>query len=316
MKEKNAWRRSALIATFAILLVCLCATMIFARRTDAQSELQDEYRINTVLSVPDMQVTVDGKKYDADTTIRFPSGAAYASEEITLSEMGRYTVENRATVGGRLYREYLYFTVYKDLYETTGGMNATAVYQPSPLVPDVDGIYLRLDSGSVFRYNRVIDLKELGRDTPIITTFYSPEKVGEMDGLTLWFTLTDVYDENNYVTVRCNATRDGIGHGVTYLQAGAAGQPTTGVEWNLGKVHRNNIYGRDHRGNVYRQRGGRAERAAFRKAETGGGENNGGHVPFDLLRIFERRIRPRRPRFLSADGGRNGQRIRREHGAA
>lgn len=157
--------------------------------------------------------------------------------------MGRYTVENRATVGGRLYREYLYFTVYKDLYETTGGMNATAVYQPSPLVPDVDGIYLRLDSGSVFRYNRVIDLKELGRDTPIITTFYSPEKVGEMDGLTLWFTLTDVYDENNYVTVRCNATRDGIGHGVTYLQAGAAGQPTTGVEWNLGKVHRNNIYG-------------------------------------------------------------------------
>lgn len=66
-----------------------------------------------------MQVTVDGKKYDADTTIRFPSGAAYASEEITLSEMGRYTVENRATVGGRLYREYLYFTVYKDLYETT-----------------------------------------------------------------------------------------------------------------------------------------------------------------------------------------------------
>ena len=243
MKEKNAWRRSALIATFAILLVCLCATMIFARRTDAQSELQDEYRINTVLSVPDMQVTVDGKKYDADTTIRFPSGAAYASEEITLSEMGRYTVENRATVGGRLYREYLYFTVYKDLYETTGGMNATAVYQPSPLVPDVDGIYLRLDSGSVFRYNRVIDLEELGRDTPIITTFYSPEKVGEMDGLTLWFTLTDVYDENNYVTVRCNATRDGIGHGVTYLQAGAAGQPTTGVEWNLGKVHRNNIYG-------------------------------------------------------------------------
>lgn len=243
MKERIAWRKGALIVAFAAMIVCLLATMIFVRGTNAQGELQEEYRIGTVLSVPDMKVTVDGKEYDADTVIRFPSGASYSSAQITLSEMGLYTVENSAYVNGKLHKEKVYFSVYKDLYEIEGGMNATATYSPSPLVPDVDGIYLRLDAGAVFRYNRIIDLNELGGTTPVITTFYSPEKVGEMDALTFWIVLTDAYDPDNYVTVKCNATRDGIEHGVTYLQAGAANQPTTGVEWNLNKVHRNNIYG-------------------------------------------------------------------------
>ncbi len=236
------------ISVLVLIAVFLCSVfaVFTASRTGSAEEtdyFESEYEIDTELTVPSTKITVGGTEYDAQTIIHFPSGSAYSSSAITLSERGQYRAEIYATVNGRVYREYEEFIVYDYLYEVEGGLNAAAVYEPSYLAPTVNGINVQLESGSVFYYNKLIDLEALGKDKAFITTFLAPQTVGEQDGQTLWFVLTDAYDSENQVRIKCSASRDGIDHGVTYIQAGASDQSTVGVEWNQGKVHEDNIYG-------------------------------------------------------------------------
>ena len=170
------------IAVLALIAVFLCSVfaVFTASRTGSAEEtdyFESEYEIDTELTVPSTKITVGGTEYDAQTIIHFPSGSAYSSSAITLSERGQYRAEMYATVNGRVYREYEEFIVYDYLYEVEGGLNSAAVYEPSYLAPTVNGINVQLESGSVFYYNKLIDLEALGKDKAFITTFFAPQAV-------------------------------------------------------------------------------------------------------------------------------------------
>lgn len=239
----------------AFWLVLLCAVLalaaaafVFLPRHTAKAELvgadlATEYAYGTRLTVPQATMVVDGKQLSTESIVNFPSGLSYRNTTVDLNEMGEYTVEYRAQDGGTQYREYKEFSVYRNLFDIEGGIGASASYAPSPLAPDTQGINVKLTSGSTFYYHRVIDLTELDGNSPFVSAFISPEKQGEMDGYTLYFRLTDLYDPDNYVTFRCNGSRAGIQHGVTYILCGGSEQSLTGVEWGWGRVHVNNIYG-------------------------------------------------------------------------
>lgn len=62
----------------------------------------------------------------------------------------------------------------------------------------------------------------------LFSFYVTPEVPGEMDLYTVKVRFTDIYDPESYLTVVINASRDGIAHGVAYIQAGANFQPTTG----------------------------------------------------------------------------------------
>lgn len=250
MKEKTKYRVRILVVALAAALALGCfATALLSRflgvpaAADEGGSFESSYMLDTQLAVPAMTITVNGQSYDAEVIVHYPSGLAYNSSSVTLSEAGRYRVEKRAQVGGRMYSEYETFNVYSPLYEVTGGMTSSAKYEPSYVAPSVNGINVQLESGAVFHYNRIIDLAELGSEKTFIETIIAPQTLNEQDVLTLWIVLTDAHDPDNEIRIKCSASRDGIGHGVTYIQAGATDQPTVGGEWNLDKVHENNIYG-------------------------------------------------------------------------
>lgn len=231
-----------------IFTVTVLVLLFMPRSTAAEAELQgaelaSEYAYGTELNIPQATMTVNGKELSTESIINFPSGISYRRTTVTLNEMGQYTVEYRAEDGGREYREFKTFSVYRNLFDIEGGVGASASYEPSPLAPDTQGIQVRFTSGSTFYYHQVIDLNTLGESTPFVSAFISPEERGVIEGYTLYFRLTDIYDPDNYVTFRCNSTRAGIERGTTYILCGGAEQALTGVEWNWNRVHVNNIYG-------------------------------------------------------------------------
>ncbi len=252
MKNQSHTARFSVRAFWLVLLCAVlaltAAAFVFLPRHTAKAELvgadlATEYAYGTRLTVPQATMVVDGKQLSTESIVNFPSGLSYRNTTVDLNEMGEYTVEYRAQDGGTQYREYKEFSVYRNLFDIEGGIGASASYTPSPLAPDTQGINVKLTSGSTFYYHRVIDLTELDGNSPFVSAFISPERQGEMDGYTLYFRLTDLYDPDNYVTFRCNGSRAGIQHGVTYILCGGSEQSLTGVEWGWGRVHVNNIYG-------------------------------------------------------------------------
>lgn len=252
MKNQSHTARFSVRAFWLVLLCAVlaltAAAFVFLPRHTAKAELvgadlATEYAYGTRLTVPQATMVVDGKQLSTESIVNFPSGLSYRNTTVDLNEMGEYTVEYRAQDGGTQYREYKEFSVYRNLFDIEGGIGASASYTPSPLAPDTQGINVRFTSGSTFYYHQVIDLTELDGSTPFVSAFISPETKGVIEGYTLYFRLTDLYDPDNYITFRCNSSRAGVQHGVTYILCGGAQQALTGVEWNWGRVHVNNIYG-------------------------------------------------------------------------
>lgn len=200
-----------------------------------------EFEIGTTLAVPGGVIAVDGKDYPAESIVYFPDGYATARTEITLEQVGQYTVEYRAEVNSRFHSRYEEFYVYDKMFSLSG-LGSYAAYEPSEYAPDTPGIKCELSNGSKFTYNKIINLNELN-GKPFFSAFFTPQIIGEMDALTFYVQLTDARDPSNYVLVKANASREGLWHGVAYLQAGAANQTPTGVEWNMDKVHSNNQFG-------------------------------------------------------------------------
>lgn len=241
--------KTALIAALFVLFAF--SALMFAllsQNTDARAELLGadlaaEYAYGTELEIPQATLGVNGKQLATESIVNFPGGSSYRKTTVVLNEMGKYTVEYRAQDGDREYREFKTFSVYRNLFDIEGGVGASATYTPSPLAPETQGINVRFTSGSTFYYHQVIDLNALDGNTPFVTAFISPEQKGVIEGYTLYFRLTDIYDPENYVTFRCNSSRAGMHHGVTYILCGGADQALTGVEWGWNRVHVNNIFG-------------------------------------------------------------------------
>ena len=108
-------------------------------------------------------------------------------------------------------------------------------------------IQVSLAPNDVFTYNEILDLSTASKDVPLLNMQFDPTEVGVADATRVKLRLTDLYDENNYITISLNSFTDAWAIGHVYVTAGAADQPQIGVE-NAGdpsssKPHINDIYG-------------------------------------------------------------------------
>ena len=108
-------------------------------------------------------------------------------------------------------------------------------------------IQVSLAQGDVFTYNEILDLSTATKDVPLLNMQFTPTEIGTADATRVKLRFTDLYDENNYITISLNSFNDDWAIGHLYMTAGAADQPQIGVE-NAGdadnsKPHVNDIYG-------------------------------------------------------------------------
>ena len=119
MQKKT--RNFLLILLTVIVLSIGAVGAAFASNVNdyAQTEitLKSEYMIGEVASVPEKIISNGGNSANTNVIVHFPSGAAIKSKIVPLTESGKYTVEYRAVINGRLVKEYEHnrqFTYYNE----------------------------------------------------------------------------------------------------------------------------------------------------------------------------------------------------------
>ena len=221
-------------------------------------ELEESYDVGERLNLPKGTFTVDGKNYEAVTTLYNPDGTVTAADSVTLKTEGRYTLEYTCTQTGQA-EEYT-FTVDKDLIEFDGEglIKSSSVYGKDESVYDtgLTGLNVELYANETMNFNQVIDLNDFAAGESIFKMYVIPETLGYYNARTLKFRFTDIYDPDNYLDVYASAMQvaepenetNVTKFNTTYLLGGANGQVPTGIEWRntdgtLYTVHQANLFG-------------------------------------------------------------------------
>lgn len=204
----------------------------------AGCEIEKKYSYGEEFILPTGNVSYAGEEKAAEERyLVYPSGKANKNDKLTLSEEGQYEVVFTAKFGNVPVTASRSFIVNKRLL-------AVNDEKSSAILAD-DRIQVSLVSDDVFTYNEALDLSESGKDTPLISIGFTPNVEGTADAGAVKIRLTDLYDETNYVEVKLQKT--GSADGVTYLSAGAADQPSVGVENtdhpDQTKIFTNDLYG-------------------------------------------------------------------------
>ena len=230
-------KRGLIIAVLGFISAACClAGAFFAVNVKADTELSGVLvptfaNYGSELALPDAQIVVDGQTYAAQAVIRYPSGAAYRKTSAVLSEEGVYTVEYRATVNGKIVKVEKEVIVRKNLFSVKKETDS-AEYKENTFVGR-GGVVVSLGMNSMLEYNRVIDLSKTTIKDNVVELYADYDKVrgAEFYGLTV--KLTDIYDENNVVTVYFDGRATDLNvanRAYSDVRAGAGGQTLSG--WN------------------------------------------------------------------------------------
>ena len=261
MKTKKRLLMFCGLVCALLLSVSLCIGVMFAG-TDPElttsSNLEASYTLGAELEIPQGTIKVGESTVDAETVVVFPSGAAYKTTVTVLSEEGKYTVQYRANVAGKLYVVEKTFVASSSLYGHSSGTTIKyGTYDAashnakgfSPTGGEVTGLQVSLAGGDTLRYNKVIDLNALTKDDQIIKFAITPAEIGTADTSEMFMYLTDAYDPENVITIKIRQPDPITGYSNIYMSAAAPGQSLTGKEWNSGSLHVGGNYGAPFRAN-------------------------------------------------------------------
>lgn len=199
--------------------------------------------VGQTYQLPNAKIVLNGAALDVQTVLYFPSGQA-VSNDVILTEGGIYTLEFRAEKDGVLYRYKTEFQVEAELHKTDNSA-AYGQWTEGYFDQPVSGLLVELTDGQTYEYGNIIDLSDNNDAYASLMKFYVlPYTQGVADYTGLQITLTDAYDENNYVLIDFI---QGGGVGDAYIRCRASNQSDLiGLEWwrdDYIKIHKNNPYG-------------------------------------------------------------------------
>lgn len=147
-------------------------------------------------------IKVDGEDFGAsERIVYYPSGKAQKTSRVTLNEAGKYTVEYRKVVDGKVVTAEKTFIANRTLYSFSGNKSsANFGLDDSQYDTQKTALNVNLKSGEKFFFNKVFNVNEL--DGAFINLYATPERKGVRDVQGFWVYLTDVYDESNYIGVQ------------------------------------------------------------------------------------------------------------------
>ena len=156
--------------------------------------------------------------------MEFPSGKAYKGQNHLLSETGVYTVTYSATINGNEYSFSQNFTVRQSAY--TVDMNSKAAYGTNNYISGEKGLNVTLSPKGEFIYNQILDLSENTKEDRLLRLFLTPSVTGEREADGVEIVITDLYNPENYITVR-TTYNNGLDI-QSYVKAAAAGRTLSG----------------------------------------------------------------------------------------
>ncbi len=215
-----------MIATFTLGGVAINSVVA----SQVEAPFSTTYELGETVIVPKRNISVGGVSVSATPVVIYPDGSAYSVSNVKLSDPGKYTVEYRANVGGRTYKESHSFTVLYPMNTLTARSDSATYGKVDGF--DVEGLKVKIANGSTYTLNQVIDLNEMKKGDPLLSFYVLPETFGAMDAEYLYIKLSDAIDPSNFVTIQFRQSP--YADNVLYVSAKAHNQPTFyGVEWGL-----------------------------------------------------------------------------------
>ena len=223
-------RKIIITSLIAIIIASICLAFAFFRPVNAQYYLSDvsykeKYTIGDTLVIQSAKITYDGKEYDTDAILHLPDGAKKQVEEITFEKSGKYNIEYRTIVDGKVLFRTVSFNVLSNAF-SIDGKGSISYGTNSYFTDNVKGVNVSMSRGSTLTYNRIINLSDNSKNSsPILRIYATPKEQGVAEIEKLKVTLTDIYDSNNYVEFWYKHV-----DGHIYITGNATGQPASGLE--------------------------------------------------------------------------------------
>lgn len=233
--------------SFGVAGVCLMqgsteaiAETISEEPSFSEIDLQDkEYAKGTQLPVPTVKMTLNGQQYVALSVLHYPDGTAqYVNGIVTLSSVGKYTIEYKATVNGTTYNKEETFSVYQPKFELTYG-EGKAEYSTEN-VSGLEGELVSLEEGQTLTICDYFDITKATASEPIFEACIIPDQKGTADFQTLTVRFVSKNDPSRYLEIVGNHYDY---NNCTYYLAGANTQTVTGYESSQGTIHVGNTWG-------------------------------------------------------------------------
>lgn len=198
-------------------------------------QMKTEYVVGEKFTVPTAKIVYNAAEYAAESAkVVYPSGVAYAKNEVVLDEAGEYSIIYYKNLDGTSLQGKITFNVSNSVYSV--GEKSSVVYGGDDrLSPSVSGLKVSLKNGDVFKYNVPIDLTGRTKREAILNFIPLPAAQGEADANVVYVKLTDAYDADNYILVKTwhadfLGTAAGDFFGRAYQSAGGSNQTLTGIQ--------------------------------------------------------------------------------------
>ncbi|MBQ3019708.1 MAG: hypothetical protein IJD77_03895 [Clostridia bacterium] len=181
-------------------LVDFNAQEVGAHSLQMTENIRERYVVGERLVVPNGKINVAGTDYDATFSVLTPSGKAYKTAEMILTENGQYSIKYSAEVNGKIYTQTVYFEVNKEMFSVNGN-NSTFSYADGQICVD-------LTEGEELTCNVPIDLRKMTDKDTLVSVYVTAAQMGVRDFEEYVLKLTDAYDSENAVYIRVLAAPD------------------------------------------------------------------------------------------------------------
>lgn len=248
MLKKTVRKIALLCLAFAVTATAFVGALVSTPLSSAEPQaLEEKYSVGETVTLPDRVLSLGDKQAKAEKIVYYPDGSAMVSETVELSVAGVYTVEYRAVIDGKLVKETESFVAVDTYYSTTGSKTVVR-YGEDESIYDTNlvGLNVALAENERFEINQVLDIEDAGNGD-FLTFHVLPKTQGSRDAACVYITLTDIYDESNYLTVKVQSVAYQGGtyvYGVSYALASPCGQTLIAQDYSESeRIHVNDRFG-------------------------------------------------------------------------
>ena len=190
----------------------------------------EQYFVGQQISASDAYGFYCGKSYPIQLTLTAPDGSVTEiTDSYTLANEGNYTLSSTAQIEGETVEEITTVTVISglqsfltDVEGFDSGVKGQRHENTQTLSSSDEGLVLDMTSATAgFRYNGIVNLNELGKNTPVISFNANHTYGGSISAVEV--TLTDIHDPDNKLTIlfsrNSDMTAESMGYDNTLVSA-------------------------------------------------------------------------------------------------
>jgi len=169
-------------------------------------EIPEYLEFGSTLQIPSAKIYYNAEELTATPTLRYPSGKTTTNEEVTLDELGIYTLTQDWDTGST----EVSFSV-NNTYASLFSDPTAVTHGQLKLNEEYAGQQVSLKNNIVLTYNKIIDLSDnvfddtladKTQNTPLVELIVQPNAIGQKDMTALYIEFVDVYDPTNFISVR------------------------------------------------------------------------------------------------------------------